>query len=49
MMFVNSYNTSGLDDMPRGGYKDSGVGREFGPNGLEEFQQVKMVQIKLLK
>ena len=48
-MFVNSYNSSGLDDMPHGGYKDSGVGREFGPHGLEEFQQVKTVQIKLLK
>lgn len=46
-MFVNCYNSSGLDDMPHGGYKDSGVGREFGPNGLEEFQQVKTVQIKL--
>jgi acyl-CoA reductase-like NAD-dependent aldehyde dehydrogenase len=48
-MFVNSYNSSGLDDMPHGGYKDSGVGREFGPQGLEELQQVKTVQIKLLK
>lgn len=46
-MFVNCYNSSGLDDMPHGGYKDSGIGREFGPNGLEEFQQVKTVQIKL--
>ncbi|HSV84677.1 MAG TPA: aldehyde dehydrogenase family protein [Ramlibacter sp.] len=46
-MFVNCYNSSGLDDMPHGGYKDSGVGREFGPQGLEEFQQVKTVQIKL--
>lgn len=47
-MFVNSYNTAGIDDMPHGGYKDSGIGREFGPEGLAEFQQVKTVQIKLV-
>jgi acyl-CoA reductase-like NAD-dependent aldehyde dehydrogenase len=46
-MFVNCYNTSGLDDMPHGGYKDSGIGREFGKPGLEEFQQLKTVQIRL--
>jgi acyl-CoA reductase-like NAD-dependent aldehyde dehydrogenase len=47
-MFVNCYNSAGLDDMPHGGYKDSGIGREFGPQGLEEFQQLKTVQIKLI-
>lgn len=46
-MFVNSYNSAGIDDMPHGGYKDSGVGREFGREGLREFQQLKTVQIKL--
>nr|WP_295466279.1 aldehyde dehydrogenase family protein [Mesorhizobium sp.] len=46
-MFVNSYNSAGIDDMPHGGYKDSGVGREFGREGLREFQQTKTVQIKL--
>lgn len=46
-MFVNSYNSAGIDDMPHGGYKDSGVGREFGREGLREFQQIKTVQIKL--
>jgi len=46
-MFVNSYNTAGIDDMPHGGYKDSGTGREFGHVGLEEFQELKTVQILL--
>lgn len=46
-MFVNCYNSSGLDDMPHGGYKESGIGREFGAAGLEEFQQLKTVQIRL--
>jgi len=46
-MFVNCYNTSGLDDMPHGGYKESGVGREFGRSGLEEFLEQKTVQIRL--
>ncbi|MEV7007329.1 aldehyde dehydrogenase family protein [Streptosporangium sp. NPDC051022] len=46
-MFVNCYNTAGIDDMPHGGYKDSGTGREFGQAGLEEFQELKTVQILL--
>jgi acyl-CoA reductase-like NAD-dependent aldehyde dehydrogenase len=46
-MFVNCYNTSGLDDMPHGGYKSSGVGREFGHAGLEEFLERKTVQVLL--
>ncbi|WP_055479949.1 aldehyde dehydrogenase family protein [Sphaerimonospora mesophila] len=46
-MFVNCYNTAGIDDMPHGGYKDSGTGREFGQVGLEEFQELKTVQILL--
>ncbi|GAA0378802.1 betaine-aldehyde dehydrogenase [Acrocarpospora corrugata] len=46
-MFVNCYNTAGLDDMPHGGYKESGTGREFGHAGLEEFQELKTVQILL--
>jgi acyl-CoA reductase-like NAD-dependent aldehyde dehydrogenase len=46
-MFVNSYNTAGIDDMPHGGYKHSGIGREFGLAGLAEYQELKTVQIKL--
>jgi acyl-CoA reductase-like NAD-dependent aldehyde dehydrogenase len=46
-MFVNCYNNSGLEDLPHGGYKDSGLGREQGRYGLEEFQEAKTVQIRL--
>lgn len=46
-MFVNGYNNVGIDDMPHGGYKDSGIGREFGREGLAEYQNLKTVQIKL--
>jgi acyl-CoA reductase-like NAD-dependent aldehyde dehydrogenase len=46
-VFVNAYNTAGIDDMPHGGYKQSGFGREFGLVGLEEFLELKTVQIKL--
>lgn len=46
-MFVNCYNSAGIDDMPHGGVKGSGIGREFGRQGLEEYQAVKTVQIRL--
>ena len=46
-VFVNAYNTAGIDDMPHGGYKESGFGREFGHPGLEEFLELKTVQIRL--
>jgi len=45
--FINSYNTAGIDDMPHGGIKSSGFGREFGLAGMREFQELKTVQIKL--
>ncbi|WOS65495.1 aldehyde dehydrogenase family protein [Sinorhizobium fredii] len=46
-VFVNCYNSAGIDDMPHGGMKDSGIGREFGREGLAEYQVAKTVQIKI--
>ena len=34
-------------DMPFGGYKSSGTGRELGPESLDEYSQVKSVMIDL--
>ncbi|MBD2240299.1 aldehyde dehydrogenase family protein [Aulosira sp. FACHB-113] len=37
-VWVNSYHTSGLEPtIPYGAYKQSGIGREVGKNGLEEY------------
>jgi acyl-CoA reductase-like NAD-dependent aldehyde dehydrogenase len=33
--------------MPYGGYKQSGLGRELGDLGLEEYMETKSIQIKL--
>lgn len=47
-VWVNSYHTSGLEPtMPYGGYKQSGIGREVGKNGLEEYLETKAIHIKL--
>jgi aldehyde dehydrogenase (NAD+) len=34
---------------PSGGYKQSGLGRERGPDGIREFQEVKHMSIGELK
>ncbi len=46
-VWVNSYHTAGLPFMPYGGYKQSGIGRELGREGLSEYMETKAIQIKL--
>ena len=41
-MYVNTYNWSPIE-MPWGGYKHSGVGRELGDFGVDEFTEAKSV------
>ncbi|HZP56508.1 MAG TPA: aldehyde dehydrogenase family protein [Dehalococcoidia bacterium] len=46
-VWVNAYHSAGLPYMPYGGYKQSGIGRELGHEGLDEYLETKAVQIKL--
>jgi aldehyde dehydrogenase (NAD+)/betaine-aldehyde dehydrogenase len=46
-VWVNAYHSAGLPNMPYGGYKQSGIGRELGHEGLEEYMETKAIQIKL--
>jgi aldehyde dehydrogenase (NAD+)/betaine-aldehyde dehydrogenase len=46
-VWVNAYHSAGLPNMPYGGYKQSGIGRELGREGLSEYMQTKAIQIKL--
>ncbi len=46
-VFVNTYGASGGPEMPFGGVKRSGHGREKGLAGLLEFTQLKTVAMKL--
>jgi alcohol dehydrogenase class IV len=43
-MWINNYHAFG-DFCPFGGYKQSGVGREFGYSGLSEYTQVKRMHV----
>jgi aldehyde dehydrogenase (NAD+) len=45
-VWVNTYNTIHWQ-MPFGGYKESGIGRELGESALEGYLQTKSVSIKL--
>jgi aldehyde dehydrogenase (NAD+)/betaine-aldehyde dehydrogenase len=49
-VWINSYHAAGqlgVPLMPFGGYKQSGIGRELGTEGLEYFLETKSVAIKL--
>jgi len=49
-VWVNSYHTAGalgVPYLPFGGYKQSGIGREMGLEGMEMFLETKSVAIKL--
>ncbi|MCH8160428.1 MAG: aldehyde dehydrogenase family protein [Chloroflexi bacterium] len=46
-VWVNTFHQAGLPNMPYGGYKQSGIGRELGRHGLEEYLETKAIQIKL--
>jgi betaine-aldehyde dehydrogenase len=45
-VWVNNYFGTG-NDLPWGGYKQSGLGRELGTYGINEYMQVKQVTIKI--
>ena len=38
---------SGYSELPFGGYKESGLGRELGRAAIDEFTELKTVQIHL--
>ena len=44
--WINCYNPT-FNEAPWGGYKMSGLGRELGVHGLEEYQEVKQININL--
>lgn len=44
--WINCYNPT-FNEAPWGGYKMSGLGRELGIHGLEEYQEVKQININL--
>lgn len=44
--WINCYNPT-FNEAPWGGYKMSGIGRELGVHGLEEYQEVKQINMNL--
>ncbi|MBO8141284.1 MAG: aldehyde dehydrogenase family protein [Firmicutes bacterium] len=46
-VFINSYGAAGGVELPFGGYKRSGFGREKGMEGLLSYTQVKTVALRL--
>lgn len=47
-VWVNCYNVFGAQ-MPFGGYKDSGFGREMSAYGIQQYTEVKTVVTSLLQ
>lgn len=45
-VWVNNYNML-HHQVPFGGYKESGMGRELGSYALENYTQIKTVRIRL--
>ncbi len=45
-VYINGYYAGGVD-LPFGGYKDSGFGREKGRLALEEYTQIKSINVAL--
>jgi len=48
-VWINSYRNTPLWTMPFGGYGQSGLGREHGREGLEEFLETKSIHIKVFQ
>jgi aldehyde dehydrogenase (NAD+) len=46
-IFVNNYGVGGGVELPFGGYKKSGIGREKGMAALREYTQIKNVCVKI--
>jgi betaine-aldehyde dehydrogenase len=44
--WINNYNLTPIE-LPIGGYKASGIGRENGPDAIESYTQVKSVYVEL--
>ncbi|TDK62458.1 aldehyde dehydrogenase family protein [Bacillus salipaludis] len=44
--WINAYHPT-YNEAPWGGYKQSGIGRSLGTFGLEEFQEIKQININL--
>jgi betaine-aldehyde dehydrogenase len=44
--WINSYNPT-FNEAPWGGYKQSGIGRELGTFGFEEYTEIKQININL--
>lgn len=45
--WINAYNPT-FNEAPWGGYKMSGIGRELGIHGLEEYQEIKQINMNLM-